>query len=212
MVGTIESGRALRWSVAILLMLTIAWRAPEAAASGDEAEAFIDNLAKKSIVMMDPAYGTVSEREAEFRRIVGKGFAMATIGRFVVGRHWRTMTDEQRTEYQMLFREWLLKSYSGRLRQGTGQEIKFLKTTVVSKRDTFVRTRINQVSSRPPVIADWRVRKFDGQYKIIDIVVEGVSMAAAQKSEFESVIRREGIDGLIGNLRSRLAMLNANTG
>jgi phospholipid transport system substrate-binding protein len=51
---------------------------------------------------------------------------------------------------------------------------------------------------------DWRVRNIKDNYKIIDVVVEGVSMLVTQKAEFSAVLRQQGIDGLIGILRSQL--------
>ncbi len=211
MLRLMEIGAA-RWPVVLLVALAIAWQAPRAAASSEEAEAFVKELANKSVAMLDPSYGSAEAREVEFRRIIGDGFAMEMIGRFVVGRHWRTMTEEQQSEYQELFKEWLLKSYAGRLRPRSGQQVRFLRTIEVNERDTFVRTWVSRVEGRPPVVADWRVRKVGGQYKIIDIVIEGISMAAAQKSEFESVIRKEGVEGLIRNLRERRPNYVVKTG
>ena len=203
---------ARRWPAVLLVALAIAWQAPQAAASGEEAEAFIRELADKSIAMLDPSFGTPGDRETAFRAIIGDGFAMEMIGRFVVGRHWRTMTGEQKTEYQALFKEWMVKSYAGRLRPRTGQQVRFLRTIEVNERDTFVRTWVSRIEGRPPIVADWRVRKVGGQYRIIDIIIEGISMAAAQKSEFESVIRKEGIEGLIRNLRERRPDYSVKTG
>lgn len=186
--------------------------AARAAVSGDDAETFIKDLASNAVAMVENRSQTDAEREAEFRRIVRKGFALDVIGRFVVGRYWRQMTADQREQYQELFAEWLMKSYAGRLGGYRGQKLEVVKSLEAGSQDVFVRTRVLRPDGMPPIAADWRVRKFDGQYKIIDIVVEGVSMAAAQKSEFESVIRDVGVDGLIESLRQRLALLLANTG
>ena len=56
---------------------------------------------------------------------------------------------------------------------------------------------------------DWHVRKIDGRYRVIDIMVEGVSMAVTQRSEFASVARRDGLDGLLAILRARTANTSA---
>lgn len=213
MSGSIEYNRFARLVAAPLIAIFVAWQAPQAAAAshGREAEALIRNLSVNAIEMLDNIKQTDSERELAFRQIVRSGFALQLIGRFVVGRHWRDMTKEQKVEYQELFAEWLMKSYAGRLGGFKGQKLDILKSTEISKRDVFVRTHVIRASGSA-IAADWRVRKFKDGYKIIDIVVEGVSMAAAQKSEFESVIRKQGVQGLIENLRSRLAMITASTG
>ncbi len=213
MSGVIGCSRLTGLLAAPLVAVLIAWQPPQAAAAsqGKEAEAFIQSLGVNAIEMLDNIKQTDTERELEFRRIVRTGFALQLIGRFVVGRHWRTMTKKQKTEYQELFAEWLMKSYAGRLGGFKGQKLNILKSMEAGKRDVFVRTHVVRANGAP-INADWRVRKFKEGYKIIDIVVEGVSMAAAQKSEFDSVIRKVGVSGLIDNLRSRLAMLATTTG
>ncbi len=182
-----------------------------AIAGGTEAEAFVRDLASNAVAMVGRDNQTESEREAEFRQIVRRGFALDLIGRFVVGRYWREMTEAQQREYQDLFAEWLLKSYAGRLGGYRGQSLEIVKSVDAGTRDVFVRTHVIRPDG-PPIAADWRVRDFDGDYKIIDVVVEGVSMATTQKSEFESVIRRVGVEGLLETLRDRLALLIAGSG
>ncbi|MEN8195572.1 MAG: ABC transporter substrate-binding protein [Pseudomonadota bacterium] len=185
-----------------------------AAAPGEEAEAFLSDLAVSGITMMEKGEYTDEERELAFRDIVREGFALQAIGKFVVGRYWRKMTPDQRSEYQELFSEWLLKTYANRLGGYRGQTLEIVKSMETESRynDVIVSTRVIRVNGRAPINADWRVRKFDGEYKIIDVAVEGASMVGTQRKEFESVIRKVGVSGLIDNLRSRLAVLLANTG
>ena len=76
-------------------------------------------------------------------------------------------------------------------------------------RDVLVQTRIVYADGQPPVKAEWRIREFGGEPKVIDVMIEGVSMVAAQRAEFDAVIRKIGVDGLLDNLRSRLAVLVA---
>ncbi len=185
-----------------------------AAAPGEEAEAFINDLTVSGTAMMEQGDYTDDQRELEFRNIVRKGFALHAIGKFVVGRYWRKMTPDQQNEYQELFSEWLLKAYANRLGGYRGQTLEIVKSVETDSRysDIIVSTRVIRVNGQPPINADWRVRKFSGEYKIIDVAVEGASMVGTQRKEFESVIQKVGVSGLIDNLRSRLAVLLANTG
>jgi phospholipid transport system substrate-binding protein len=76
------------------------------------------------------------------------------------------------------------------------------------QKDVFVRTRIVQAES-PEIRCDWRVRKLGDTLKVIDIVVEGVSMLSTQRSEFTAVINKHGPDGLIEALNTRLSKFPA---
>ena len=100
---------------------------------------------------------------------------MALVGRFVVGRNWKSMSPNQQVEYQKLFSTWVLKSYAARLGGYTGQEFKIDRNVKAGQKGVFVRTRIQQPNSTP-LRADWRVRNFEGKYKVIDVVVEGLRM------------------------------------
>ncbi|MBE9553119.1 MAG: ABC transporter substrate-binding protein, partial [Proteobacteria bacterium] len=139
-----------------------------AAAPGEEAEAFIRDLTVSGIAMMEQGDSTDEERELAFRDIVRKGFALQAIGKFVVGRYWRKMSPDQQSEYQELFSEWLMKTYANRLGGYRGQTLEIVKSVETESRhkDVIVSTRAIRVNGRPPINADWRVRKFGGAYKI----------------------------------------------
>ena len=195
--------------------LTIAVLFVSAAGLSDAATArspnpvnFIQNLADQAIRVLSSRDGTLQEREDKFRTILRDDFAMERIGRFVVGAYWRKMNADQKKTYQKLFSEWVLKTYSTRLGGYSGEQFTVLRTAPASKRDTIVYTRIEKPGGGG-FNCNWRVRKVGDRYKIIDIYVEGVSMAITQRSEFDSVLRKRGIDGLIGLIRDRLIKLSA---
>ncbi len=75
----------------------------------------------------------------------------------------------------------------------------------------YVRTRIVQ-EDNAPLRCDWRVRTIGEDYKVIDVVVEGVSMLATQRSEYSAVLRRHGPEGLIEALQMRLTKFPASSG
>lgn len=185
-----------------------------AAAPGEEAEAFMNDLAVTGIALLEKGDYTKSERELKFREIVSKGFALKAIGKFVAGRYWRKMDSVQQDEYQELFSEWLLKTYANRLGGYRGQTVEIVKSIETASRymDVIVTTRINLANGQPPINIDWRVRKFGDEYKIIDLAFEGASMIGTQRKEFESIMRKVGVTGLIDSLRERLAVLLADTG
>jgi len=178
------------------------------AADGDPG-VFIEQLASQAIKVLSSSKGSLQEREDKFRSLLRNDFAMNDIGRFVVGTYWRRMSPEQRSDYLKLFGEWVLKTYSVRLGGYSGEQFQVLNTTPAGQHDVLVKTRINKSGGGNGFNASWRVRKLDGHYKIIDIYVEGVSMAITQRSEFESILQRHGIDGLIGMLKDKVQKLSA---
>ena len=193
---------------AAVLVLTLALAhtasAESKAAAGDPGN-FIEQLAIK--VLSSPN-GSLREREAKFRDMLRDDFAMDQIAQFVVGTYWRRMSPEQRDTYMKLFGEWVLKTYSVRLGGYSGEQFQVLTTTPAGQRDVLVKTRINKTGGEG-FNATWRVRNAGDRYKIIDIYVEGVSMAITQRSEFESILQRHGVDGLLGMLQDKVQKLSS---
>ena len=173
-----------------------------AVASGENAARFIDQLGIQTIETLRAADLTRDQRDARFRRLLARGFDIPLIGRFVLGRYWRGATPEQRGVFIALYGEFFLRTYASRIGGFAGQAIVVTGARQASAVDFIVRSRI-QRSSGQPFVADWRVRMTDGQYRVIDIMVDGVSMAITQRSEFAAVARRDGIDGLLAILRQR---------
>lgn len=163
---------------------------------------FVDELAGKAMAVLRRNQGSLEQREAALRAILAKDFDLPFIGRFVMGRHWRRANAEQRAEYQAVFSQWLLQTYARRLGGYSNETFHVTGARPAGKKDTMVQTRINRPSG-PPIIADWRVRARNGQFRIIDIMVEGISMAVTQRSDFGAVINRRGIAGLLQVLRAR---------
>ena len=179
------------------------------ATTTDGAVQLIEWLGQQAIAVLSRPAISLEEREAAFRALLRKGFNLDFIGRFVLGAAWRRATPEQRADYLELFGEFIVKTYAKRLGGYSGEAFVVLKSTVTGKkRDVIVKTRIDRPSG-PPLKATWRVRSFGDQDKIIDVSVEGVSMAVTQRQEFASVTRRSGLEGLLQILRARTGHLPA---
>jgi len=122
----------------------------------------------------------------------------------LVLRYWRTATAGEKKEYQALFEKMVVEVYSRRFGEYEGQVLEVRSSRKDSERDVTVQSFIVP-DSGPEIQVDWRVRKKDGRYRVIDVVVEGVSMALTQRSEFASVIQRGG-----GQVSVLLEHLNGN--
>ena len=197
--------------VAIVLGLVCALGVlTSAMAQTSGASQFIRNLGDEAIKVLASRDIALDAREARFRTLLANGFDLDFISRFVLGRFWREASLEQRSSYQQLFTEYVLRVYSSRLGGYAGESLNIVAERAAGKRDVMIATQIDRPSG-PPIRAEWRVRKKNGAYRIIDVMVEGVSMAATQRSEFASVIKRNGIDGLIHLLDVRTNKVSATT-
>ncbi len=161
------------------------------AALGDEVLAALEN----------PAVGE-AERDAILCRVLARDVDIPLIGRFAMGRFWDKADAEQRQEFLTLFKAFLVRTYAARLGGIRIDEFEVLDARQVGERDILVRSRV-EAGEHDRVRADWRVRERDGRYLILDLSVEGISMAVMLRQEFASVLRRKGLDGLLSMLRER---------
>ena len=166
------------------------------------AQKFIEKLGEDAISFLSNNELSTDAKAKEFRRIMNASFDMKTIGRFVLGKNWRTATPEQQAEYQKLFNNMIVQVYTVRLDNYQGQKFEVGSVRDVGKKDLLVTSHILPTDS-PKVKVDWRVRQKNGRYKIIDVLIEGVSMSLTQRSDFSSVIQRGGgdIEVLLEHLR-----------
>ncbi len=179
--------------------------APSVSAGAPGSTRFIEALGEKTIAAITRENVSDEARFEEFGRLFRESFDIDTISRFVLGRHWRRATGEQRKEYRSLFADFIVRTYAGRFRQYSGETLTVDEEREVNERDTIVSSRINTLDG-PSIRVDWRVRTKGGDHKIVDIIVEGVSTVITQREEFASMIRRGGgsIESLIAELRERV--------
>ena len=175
--------------------------AGSASAQSGSASQFIRQLAEQALQVMRSTQTPLDAREAQFRALLSQGFDLDFISRFVLGRNWQSATAEQRTTYQQLYSEYVLKVYSSRFGGYSGESFNVVSERAAGQQDVMVQTRIDRPGGGP-IQAEWRVR-VSGQPKIIDVMVEGVSMAATQRSEFATIVKNSGVEGLINMLDAR---------
>jgi phospholipid transport system substrate-binding protein len=170
------------------------------AANTEAAKSFVDKMAQTGIGFLGNEGLTDEQRTAEFRKLLNANFDMATIGRFALGRYWKTATPAQQTEYQKLFKTMIVKIYSRRFKDYNGQKLEVTAARADGETDVMVSSSIVPPNGQK-ISVDWRVRN----NKIVDILVEGVSMALTQRSDFASVIQRGGgnVDVLLEHLRAQ---------
>lgn len=168
------------------------------------AKNMITAMTQKGVSFLGDTSLNDDQRAAEFRKLLNESFDMAAIGRFALGRNWKTATPAQQSEYQKLFKEMIVKTYSRRFKEYNGQKVEVKSVRADGATDAIVSSVIIPPSG-PEVAVDWRVRQVGGGYKVVDILVEGVSMALTQRSDFSSVIQRGGgnIDVLLEQLRQK---------
>ena len=117
------------------------------------------------------------------------------IGMYTLGKYRKTISDEDKSKYQKLFKSYFLKSFSSRLVDYTDPKINVVSEKKVSDKYTIVNSILEANKGRPEVKIDWRIYTKNPEKPLIrDLMVEGLSLARTQKEEFNSVIQNNNGD------------------
>ena len=147
------------------------------------------------------------EKIVQLKKIGEKSVDIEGVGLYTLGKYRKTLTEAQKKQYKDLFKNYFLKSFSGRLVGYSDAKIAVLSEEVKNEKYTIVFSKLIGTSERPEVKIDWRVYTKDPENPLIrDLIIEGLSLARTQKEEFNSIIvNNDGnIEALFENLNKFL--------
>ncbi len=187
----------------MLVVLAVAGMFVSSAQANDEqARSFVKTLTEQTLSILNEDGVAADAKEDKLMQLFGKNVDFDWVGKFVLGKYWREATDDQKKDYLRWYRDFVLRNYTSRFREYTGESVNVLRTEPISDG----KVQVNMEIVRPKqedVRIDLKLKDNAGELKIYDIVVEGVSLIATQRSEFASVVSRKGLDYLISQLEAK---------
>ena len=201
----------MRSFAAIVLVVAFAVSVPAAHADShtDASVNFINDLSNQAITTLSDKSISTEQRRVEFRKLFREGFAVNGIARFVAGRYWRSANEDKRTEYLQLFEDVIVNTWADRFSQYSGQKFEVRGATDAtpdkSPENVALVESLFFTDPTTPVRLEWRVASKGDLFKIVDVKLEGISMATTQRDEFNSVVSKNGrtLAALIEELRRR---------
>ena len=186
----------------------------QATSAYPDSGAFVTALGNRAIKLLGERVRTDEEQEDRFRKLLREGFGVRKIGRFVLEQYRRSSSNEDVAEFLNLFEDYIVSLYSSAFRNFSGETfavVRVVKTR--SPHDTMVITHINPDAADGPTKVVFQVRNSRGEYKILDVKIQGVSMIVTQRDEFTGFIRNNGgeIGPLIKALRKKMASLKTRS-
>ena len=166
---------------------------------------FVRSAGERAVAVLNAPSASDKDRLAGMTKLLFEVADVPLIARLVLGRHWRSAGEAQRTDYMAAFRAYAIDSLAYRFANlGGGVSFAVLdRCTAVDERDTLLASEANIPDRPQPVRIDWRVRETDGRYILVDVALEGVSLVVTNRSEFDSVVSRQGLDALIAQIQGK---------
>jgi phospholipid transport system substrate-binding protein len=131
----------------------------------------------------------------ELKSIAKETVDIRGIGFYTLGSVRKTLNDDQKKRYAILFEEYFLKSFSSRLAEYTNPEIDVQSKEILSENYTIVNSILKGTAERPEVKIDWRIYTKNPENPLIrDLIIEGLSLARTQKEEFSSILNSNDND------------------
>jgi len=198
-----------RFLIIMPLLILSAWWTTVSGAGAADADLFMSQLWGQTVEVLSKKVPR-AERLTRFRQLFQADFDVPGIARFVLGRYWRSATEQEQQEFLKLFEDYVVFVYGTRLSSFNGETFK-LRGSRTDASGTIVSTDIISANGDAPIKVDWRLITDHGAFKINDVIIEGISMLATQRSEFASVIQRHGgqVGGLLELMRERTRMASA---
>lgn len=203
--------RILLRAALVLPLVAVIPAGPVGAQSADDAQRFIEALTLRAITTVANKQLTQNERDELFRKLFISSFDIPEIGRFVLSRYWRTGTADQQQEFLSLFEEITVLTWAKRFQDYDGERLETLGTTKDGDRVWSVDSLILRPQGQP-VSVQWRLRTADdGNFRVVDIIFEGVSMAITHRSDYGAAMQANGgrFDNLLSAMRTKLDQLRA---
>jgi phospholipid transport system substrate-binding protein len=130
-------------------------------------------------------------------------FDFDRMSRWVLARYWRTATPQQRSQFETQFRNLLVNTYGSTLLRYSGEKISYQPTRLDPASDmALVRTSVLNPDSGQSIPIDYRVYDNHGEWKVVDLTIDGVSLVTNYRHSFAETLKQHGIDGLIRHLKT----------
>ena len=171
-----------------------------------QAKAFVEKVTQEGLVDIINSNVSQQEKDRRFEKLFNEALDLKFIGQFVLGRYWRTATPEQKKEFIEVYRQLNVKTWSKRFDEFRGKKFIFNGTSHSSSANQiFVNSSVPMDQGNPASVV-WRVKQSGNSFKIVDIIIENVSLAITARNEYTAFIKKSpnGIDGLIKDLKAKV--------
>lgn len=182
--------------------------APAADRAVDDLEgaiAFIEHLSDQTIAVWSDATFSATDRSAAIKDLFLGAVDVRYLSRVMLGRHIRSASRAETEEYLAVMTDYIVGEFNKRMMQIGFKTLNIIGTSPApgKRGHVFVKTRVIRDEGEP-IIAEWRVRKKDGVFQIVNLELEGINLVITNREYFSERIKAlGGLPGLIEELRTQ---------
>ena len=188
------------------LALTCIFAASMQSLAGEATNALAVSVDKVFAILGDPEMKgdeKTPERHSKIRAVLGEGFDYEEISKRALGKQWRKLNDEQRTEFIGVFGQLLENTYMSAFEKYSTEEVKYESERELGKGKFIVETKVASTSKEIPI--HYNLMNRDGRWSIYDVKIEGVGLVKNYRTQFRKVISKKSYDALVKQLKEKVA-------
>ena len=191
--------------IAVTALIGIAGAETRAATESESsAHAVMEKTVEEVLHVLSNETSSTEERLQSLEEIVDGRFDLRVMSRLVLARNWKRFSDEQQEEYVSEFKKYLSNNYGNRIERYDQEHVEILGARDEPRGDVTVQTRV-MGGKFDGALIDYRLRKTGEEWRVIDVVIEGISMVSNFRDQFKAVISSGGPDLLLKQLKEKNA-------
>jgi phospholipid transport system substrate-binding protein len=190
-------------AVTLLFLSLIFWGHPSQSLAGTATEAVKGTIDQVLHVLQDKEMkkpDRVEERRQVIEKTIGDRFSWEEMAKRTLGTQWAKLTDKQRQEFVDLFRTLLTNTYIDRIENYAGEQVQYLNERL---QEGFAEVRTKIATGKAEYPMDYRLLNKSGEWRVYDIVLDGVSLVANYRGQFNKILHSSGYDDLVQKLRTK---------
>jgi phospholipid transport system substrate-binding protein len=157
------------------------------ARAADDPAAFVADLGGRFLAVLTSPL-PLPDREKQFYGLVDEGFDAPAIARYVLGPYWDSATESQRQEFTLLFTRYMVQTFARSFGEWGALQMTAVSLQSNGPSGVLIGSRIGGAKASARV--DWRLACSDRGNRVVDIIVDGISLMTTQHQQFTSVVRR----------------------
>jgi phospholipid transport system substrate-binding protein len=157
-------------------------------------EDFVNKFAAQAIEILSDEDITENDKSSRFTELVMSAIDLDLISKFVLSKAWKNSTDDQKKRYLIAFKEYFINSYANKLDQYAGEKVQVVGSEAAGKYIIVESNIVREGTDTLKINLKWRLINRDGDIKIIDLNIEGISLVIAQREEFQSFLANNDND------------------
>jgi phospholipid transport system substrate-binding protein len=172
----------------------------------DQVKVFINEVGSQIIKSADDKKLSVAQRKAKIISVIDESIDADWIARFVLGKNYRTMSEEHKAAFTKLYRDFMINTYGPKFQSYNGK--RFDVTDVTEQNGFYIaKAEFLPKDSNAAILVSFRVKERANKLVILDFIAEGISLIETQRSEFNSAISQKGVDKFLEELKNRIEKL-----